>query len=65
MAGSRRYLVESDTPSGANKVFRDVKSGQFSATVMSRKSFEKASGKANEALKEAVRHSPAPALARK
>ena len=54
MAKKTNYSVDTKPRSG-KYVFRDASSGQFNAKVMSRSAYTSASGKANTAIKEAVK----------
>lgn len=54
---AKHYVVEKQG-GASSSVFRDSKSGQFVTTVMSRKTFDKASVKANTAIREALGHGP-------
>ena len=58
-AVSKHYVVEKTRKTPANgSLFRDSTSGAFSTRVMSRDSFDKASGRANHALEASGRDAP-------
>lgn len=59
---TKRFTLDRAAPtSGKQGVFRDVRSGAWETRVMSSRTYEKASDRANTALEQAISHPPHPA----
>ncbi len=55
----KRFTVDrATTVSNANGVFRDLRSGAWATRVMSASTYDKACGRANTALEQAISHPP-------
>jgi hypothetical protein len=56
----KRFTVDrATTVSNASGVFRDLRSGAWATRVMSASTYDKACGRANTALEQAISHPPA------